>query len=125
MSEQTHKCATEGCNRQIHSEIKFCVYCQSDLNRRGLCAICGESPRKPKRGRNPQSRTCDQCVFEPYKLARKETEEAAKKEGQTRKLHGLKNKEYRPPEAMEDVIETKTGKVNLCVFEPDEEETEE
>jgi hypothetical protein len=35
-----------------------------------------------------------------------------------------KIEKYRPPESKEDIKETKTGKVDLCMLEPEEEKTD-
>lgn len=58
----THKCAHGGCKNQIPTDRKFCLLCQYKLIRAGLCAKCGDNPRKPKRGDKPQSNYCEVCA---------------------------------------------------------------
>lgn len=60
MSEQLHKC--HGCDRQIPESINFCVYCKSDLRKKGLCLKCGQNPIKTREQcRGQLAFTCMEC----------------------------------------------------------------
>jgi len=88
-----HKCA--GCDRQIPEHVKFCMFCGRDLNKRGLCAMCGTKSRKPRAKNGQQSKYCELCQAIAIDLANKRSYS--------------RSDNYRPPEARENTYETKHG----------------
>lgn len=67
----THKCAYGGCKNQIPTDRKFCLLCQHKLVKAGLCAMCGNNPRKPRRGDKPQSNYCEVCAPTVAEIAKR------------------------------------------------------
>lgn len=63
MEERKRKCGRETCKKQIPENMPFCCQCQIELNKEGLCAYCGKSPRKPKTlgTGGTQSKYCEPC----------------------------------------------------------------
>lgn len=59
MSDTTHKCKM--CGLSIKGHMPYCIYCITELKKKGLCVWCGEKPQKAKSKNGQQSRYCEEC----------------------------------------------------------------
>ena len=86
-----HPCAI--CGLMIKGLFTICMRCGRDLNKRGLCAKCGTSPRKPKASNGAQSRYCESCQSEQIKIVH-DAAELRDRNRVVRKHRGQDHREY-------------------------------